>query len=256
MNRTFIRRVQQSAGCGRENPEQVNIGVTGLGRSVGTTFVATSLAFYFAEKGNCVTYCQCLTPSEADKLLYDAAAMEQRFACRRFYDIYRMIFEGKPVRGKKNMEKEISWILPGPWSCEEKADLDENQKARLIAGATGEICIFDFAAESRWDEFLMDMDRLIVVVDPLPSKLIRNSRRFAMLKGLEVSGMPLKWIVNRAGSGINRRQVSAYLKTRNLLWLPEISAQLFYADEFACRFSWENKEIRSQILPIFTKVSQ
>ena len=63
-----------------------------------------------------MTYCQCLTPSEADKLLYDAAAMEQRFACRRFYDIYRMIFEGKPVRGKKNMEKEISWILPGPWS--------------------------------------------------------------------------------------------------------------------------------------------
>ena len=141
----YPQGARQSAGCGRENPEQVNIGVTGLGRSVGTTFVATSLAFYFAEKGNCVTYCQCLTPSEADKLLYDAAAMEQRFTCRRFYDIYRMIFEGKPVRGKKEYGKRDQLDFAGPMVLRRKSGLDENQKARLIAGVTGEICIFDFA---------------------------------------------------------------------------------------------------------------
>lgn len=257
MDRMFIRKVMENpARSRRENPEQLNIGVTGLGRSVGTTFVASSLAFYFAEKGNSVTFCQCLTPSAGHKLLYDSVAMGQRFAGRQFHEVYRLLWEGKPIRGKKNMEKGINWLLPGPWSWENGADLDQSMRARLIGSARGDVCVFDLAAEKEWDRFLADMDRLLIVVDPMPSKMIRHSRRFTMLKGLELSGVAADWLVNRAGSGISRRQVTAYLKNNKLLWLPELPGELFYSDEFACRFSWENKEIRSKLLDVFTKVSQ
>lgn len=257
MNRTFIRGQQDMVEArGRKNPEQLNIGVTGLGRSVGTTFVASSLAFYFADKVNSVTFSQCLTPSRCNQLLYDTAAMDQRFAGRQFHDIYRRIFEGETVRGKKNMEKGVNWILPTPWSFEKGADLDQKQRSRLIASTRGQVCIFDLAAEREWDSFLMDMDKLLIIVDPMPSKLIRHRERFSMLKSLEISGVQTDWIVNRMNGGVSRRQVVSYLKSNKLLWLPEIEGQLFYADEFACRFSWENKEIRSKILDIFTKVSQ
>ncbi|MCI5686943.1 MAG: hypothetical protein MR303_00370 [Emergencia sp.] len=256
LERTFIRMQDDREKSGLKNPQQLNIGVTGLGQSVGTTFVAASLAFYFAGMGNSVTFTQCLTPDRCNGLLYDSVAMDQRFANRAFHDVYRLILEDKPVRGKKNMEQGINWILPTPWIWQQGKNLDSGQRARLIQCARGEICIFDFAAEAEWDCYLADMDRLLVVTDPMPSKLIRNKERFQRLKALELSGVVTDWIVNRNNSGISRRQIASYLKSRKLLWIPQFAPELFYADEFACRFSWENREIRSKLLEIFTKVSQ
>lgn len=255
MERVFIRSKAEeqirAGGC-----QQMNIGVTGLCRSAGSTFLAAALAFFYHDKGNYLTFTQCLTPSTCNQLLYDAVAMDQRFASRQFHDIYRRIFEGQTVRGLTNMELGINWILPTPWCCENMADLDSDLRSRLIANAKGDICIFDLAAEPAWDAFLMDMDRLVVVVDPMPSRMIRHSSRFSMLKSLELSGTPIQWIVNRAGSGINRRQVRGYLKNNRPIWIPEMDSSLFYADEFACRFPWENKEIRCNLLEAFTKTSQ
>ncbi|MCI9476052.1 hypothetical protein AALA22_13460 [Anaerovoracaceae bacterium 41-7] len=256
LERTFIRMQDSKENDEWKNPQQLNIGVTGLGQSVGTTFVATSLAFYFVGMGNSVTFTQCLTPSRCNSLLYDATAMDQRFSNRQFHDVYRLILENKPARGKKNMEKGINWILPTPWILEQGKDLDGVQQARLIQSAKGEICIFDFAAEQSWDSHLPDMDKLIIVADPMPSKLIRHKERFQRLKTIELSGIAADWVVNRSNSGVSRRQIAAYLKNRKLLWIPQFAPELFYADEFACRFSWENKEIKSKLLDIFTKFSQ
>lgn len=257
MERVFIRRrFETDEKRDIKGLQQMNIGVTGLGRNVGTTIVASSLAFFFAEKGNSVTFCQCLTPSTCDRLFYDAVAMEQRFAGRNFTDVYRLLIEQKPVRNVKNRELGINWLLPTSWVIQERGDLNSMQRAHLIQSARDDICVFDLAAAAEWDVFLTDMDRLVVVVDPQPSKLIRHSDRFRMLKQTELSGIDTEWIVNRMNSGVSRRQIQGYLKTRQLFWLPEIDASCFYADEFACRFPWENKEIRCNFMEIFTKVSQ
>ena len=61
LERTFIRMQDSKENDEWKNPQQLNIGVTGLGQSVGTTFVATSLAFYFVGMGNSV----CWTPSRS-----------------------------------------------------------------------------------------------------------------------------------------------------------------------------------------------
>ncbi len=256
LERTFIRMQEDGAGEAGLHSQQFHIGVTGLGQSVGTTFVATFLAFYFAGKGNSVTFTQCLTASRCNGLLYDSVAMDQRFSNRQFHDVYRMISEDKPVRGTRNMEKGINWILPTPWILQQERDFDSARRARLIQSAKGEICIFDFAAEAEWDCHLADMDKLIVVTDPMPSKLIRSKERFQRLKSLELSGLDTRWLVNKDNSGVSRRQIVSYLRNKKLLWIPQFAPELFYADEFACRFSWENKEIKSKLLDVFTKVSQ
>lgn len=257
MERVFIRRKSElNEERGVKGLQQLNIGVTGLGRNVGTTVVASSLAFFFADKGNSVTFLQCLTPSTCDRLFYDAVAMEQRFAGRGFTDVYRLLIEQKPIRNVINREQGINWLLPTTWVIQEGTDLNGLQRAHLIQSARDDICIFDLAAAGEWDVFLMDMDKLIVVVDPQPSKLIRHSDRFRMLKQTELSGVETRWIVNHMNSGVSRRQIQGYLKSRKIFWLPEVDASCFYADEFACRFPWENKEIRCNFMEIFTKVSQ
>ena len=197
-----------------------------------------------------------MTPSTCDRLFYDAVAMEQRFSGRGFTDVYRLLIEQKPVRNVRNREMGINWLLPTPWVIEQGADLSGMQRAHLIQSARDDVCIFDLAASAEWDAFLTDMDRLIVVVDPQPSKLIRHRDRFRMLKLTELSGIETRWIVNHMNSGVSRRQVKGYLKNHRLFWMPELDVSGFYADEYACRFPWENKEIRCKFMEIFTKVSQ
>ncbi|MGC2872421.1 hypothetical protein ACPW7J_10570 [Ihubacter sp. rT4E-8] len=235
--------------------EQWNIGVTGLGRSVGTTFVASSLAFYLQSKGKTLTFCQCLHPKEGRSLLYDEAAMDQRFSNRKFEDIYIRLAENAPVRGIVNMEKGIHWILPTPEDREKGVRLDEQQRMRLINCARGNIAMFDLSAEDEWNSLLPDMDFIVAVCDPLPSRLIACTERFKLLKRLELSGRTVVWVCNKVNNGISRRQIASYLKTKDIIWVPGFDPALIYADEFVCRFHWENEEIRNNLLEIFTKVS-
>lgn len=153
MNRTFIRRVQQSAGCGRENPEQVNIGVTGLGRSVGTTFVATSLAFYFAEKGNCVTYCQCLTPSEADKLLYECGGNGTTVYMPPVLRYLQNDIRGETGAGQKRIRKKRSAGFAGPMVLRRKSGTWMRiRRQDLLPVMTGE-SVFLICCEGQVGEF-------------------------------------------------------------------------------------------------------
>ncbi len=264
MERLFFRERQAefTEGEGDERQlhrRQLNIAVTGLGRSVGTTFVGTALAFYCRDQGQDVSYCQCLTPSRAVRLLYDEVSMEQRFLRRAFCDVYEKISNGGTVTGTKgntrsfNREGGISWILPVSGDTK---DLTESQQARLLAIPRGEVCIFDFEAEYQWNHLLMDMDAIIVVVDPLPSRLIHDKKRFRFLKRLELSGCPVIWVVNRTNQGVNMRQVKGYLKTNQILDIPAFSAASIYQCEYDCRFPWEDKEIRRKMMEIFTLLFQ
>ena len=264
MERLFFRQRQVELGKteadGRQGfSRQLNIGVTGLGRSVGTTFVGTALAFYLRDQGKEVSFCQCLTPSKASQLLYDEVSMEQRFLRRNFCDVYEIIRKGMTLNGVKgkggrvNIEEGISWILP---VSDSKEDLTESQQARLLTIPRGEVCIFDFEADYQWNSLLVDMDVIIVVVDPLPSKMIHDKERFRFLKKLEMAGCPVIWVVNRVNDGVNMRQVKGYLKTNQIVQIPAFSVASMYRCEYSCRFPWEDVEIRRKMMEIFTFLFQ
>lgn len=258
MNRLFVRKRtdRRTQKQGADVLEQRNIAVTGLGQCVGTTFVASSLAFFFREKGNSVTFCQCAQPWRCSRLFYDAVAMEQRFTNRRFTDFYALIHQEEKLTGKKNMDSGINWILPTPYDWDSGFALDAAQRNRLVLNVRDETVIFDLETHKDWDGFLQDMDQVVVVIDPMPSALIRASGRFSFLKRLELAGTPMTWIVNRMNSGVHRRQVTGYLKNRSPLWLEQMDSALIYADEFFCRYHWENEEIRCKFMELFTKLSQ
>lgn len=241
-----------------ENPDQLNIAVTGLGRSTGSTTIATALAFYFAKNGKNTQFIQCLNPAETDggsTMLYDAAAFDQRFANRTFHDVYEKIQKNEPVRGISNMENEINFFLPTPENRRLRIPFGEKEKARLIQCGRAEVCVFDVEATEEWEPYLLDMDLIIVVTDPLPSKMIQNAERFKRLKRMELSGCRVLWAVNKMNGGVSKREVKGYLKTSDILWIKYLPPEELYSDEFACRFHFQNEELRCYFLDIFTKIS-
>ena len=254
MERIFLREKQIQTLA--ERPKQYRIGVTGLGQSVGTTFVASALAFYFRDQGRQVSYAECLNPATCQTLLYDQVAMDKRFAHRTFEDVYQKLTEDAPLLRGQNKEEGVIWRLPTPENCNDKLTLNQRQKARFMALPREEVCIFDLETDYGWDDYLMDMDVVFVVVDPQPAKLIRSRERYRVLKKMELAGCQVVWIVNKMNSGVEKKQIKNYLKAENIFWLDGFDAGILYGDEYLCRFHWQNKAIQMKMLEIFTKVSR
>lgn len=254
MDRLFIRG---KSVVPLERVDQRNIAVIGLGNNVGTTFIASLLAFYFAEKGKSVTFTQCGEPGLSGGSIYDAVAMDKRFFGRDFADIYSKIKAGEAIRAIRNDELGVNWMIMTPFDRENCCSLSAEEKARLVRNPRDDINIFDVAQGKEWMDFLIDMDEIIAVVDPLPSKMTGAVDQFRRLKSLEIGGtVPVTWIVNGINSGVSRRQVKGFLKSNRIMWMERFPAEEIYGDEYHCRFHWENRMIRDSALAVFTKNSQ
>ena len=254
LDRIFFRERQEKTWA--EAAETYRIGVTGLSQGAGTTFVAAALAFYFRDLGRQVSFTECLNPAACRSLLYDQVAMDKRFGHRHFESIYQKLTEDAQVLRGQNKEEGIIWRLPTPEDCRENRQLNQRQKARLAGLPREEVCIFDLEADYGWDEYLMDMDVIFVVVDPLPSRLLRNRERYRTLKKMELAGCKVIWIVNKMNPGVDQKQVKFYLKAEHVFWMESIEDTYIYEDEYLCRFHWQNAEIQKKMLEIFTKVSR
>lgn len=255
MDRLFFRE-KPARACG--GPDRKNIAVTGIGRGCGTTLAAVSLALHMAEQGGRVSYTECGVPAEKDGLLYVAAGMDQRFGGRRFHDFYRLIADGQPVRDLENREMDVSWVLITPEDAKADVRLSERDMGRLLLNAREEWNIFDLDISTEEGRSLMnDMDACLVLADPLPSKLARETGALRFLKKLEVSGqIPFRWAVNRMNPGVTKRQIRSFLKSGSLSWIPDIPARNFYEDEFRCLFHWENPDIKEALSPLIGDFSR
>lgn len=238
-----------------ESVDKINIAVTGIGQGVGTTFVSSSLAFYFSEKGKEITFIECAAPDRCNRLLYEEAAMDKRIGGRGFTDFYRIIKDSKPLKGMKNIYRGINWILITPEICEKKTHLTLQEVSRLINIGKSEINIIDLELAEEWECFLLDMDCIIAVLDPSPGVMIRNKETYKRVKKAEINGQRVIWIVNKYNKGVSKHQVVQYIKSKNIFWLDEIQTTITYAAQFGCKFYWEVDFIRTALDSIFTKIS-
>ena len=251
MRRTFFR--QQEIPAERE---QISIAVTGLGRDAGTTLVSTSLAIFYAEKGKSVTFTECCVPSGSAGLLYDAVSMEQRFYGRTFRDFYELARSGGRMRDIRNMERGVNWRIPLPQDCGLTEEECGEIVGKLVAGARDQVCIFD--VQAGFPGFpVREMDAVLVIADPLPSRLVNRAGEVSRLLSMseDPDGPEVLILVNKVNPGVNRRQVSRFFGGQVSAWIPAFDLKELYADEFACRFHWENKGIKETLGMLFTKLS-
>lgn len=184
--------------------------------------------------------------------IYDSMGMDKRFSSREFFPFFQTLSQGKPIKGKKNMDEGINWMIKCPE--EYHVNLDAYDKLKLINHAKGNIilcdfssCILDSESQNSTLRLLQDMDSIFVVIDPMPSKMLKGYRILQELKRLEAEGRPVVYLINRFNTGVNKREMLSFLKVKKPMLIPIVSLEELYQAEYNCKNPYSNVEIKKQI---------
>lgn len=230
--------------------DQWKVGVTGISKSAGTSFLTGCLARYLANTGR-----HSPAVVELGKgSLYDSFGMDKRFAGRAWNYFYSALQEKKIIRGWRNMDEGINWVIRTPE--EEKINLSFEQKLRLISHTRGDVILCDVPAETDQDcQLLLCMDRIIAVIDPMPSKMLEGYNTLSRLKALETDKREIIFVINKMNRGVNRRQLLDFLSIKKPLFLPLISPELIYTAEYNCRIPYAIGEVKTALRAPFGELT-
>ena len=76
-----------------------------------------------------------------------------------------------------------------------------------------------------------EVDLLVGVIDPLPSRLREGAVRFSVLKNVNV---PKVWIINRDNAGVNHRELERFLEIRPDFSQEAIPYEMICRAEYNC----------------------
>lgn len=240
-----------------------NIALVGLGPGQGTSFISVSLAGYLAQQGEHVSYTEIGRPAAKDSLLYDRYRMARRFPAG-FRDVYAACRAGKRLRGRENRERIgsglVNWRLITPLAATERIDLSEGERALLLGSATGQVNIFDFDSDDRYDPLLSEADLLLCVIDPAPARLIRGEKRLRDLQRLagrfdsrsrRYAYPKASFLLTKMNGGINRKRTGKFLGEARTFALPFFPPDVTYGLEARGAYPWESELIRKETEKLF-----
>ncbi|HVI40943.1 MAG TPA: hypothetical protein VM577_09805 [Anaerovoracaceae bacterium] len=222
--------------------EKLKVGVVGISGGAGAGFLTGCLARYLANtrKHNPAVV-------ELGKgALFDCFGMDKRFAGRSYFHFYQALKEDKSIRGIRNMDEGINWILRTPE--EGKIRLTFEQKLRLVSHAKGDVILCDLSGETDLDyQLLQSMDQIIAVVDPLPSKMLEGYGILCNLKTLETGRGDMIYVINKMNRGVNRRQMLDFLKIKKPVFLPLVDPESIYTAEYNCKIPYTISEVKNAL---------
>lgn len=161
---------------------------------------------------------------------YDSLGFEKKFLAKGYIDFFEKIRAKQSISfDKGNMYKGVSWIAKKSLDNEILSPADV---FRLFVAPKEEYCIFDCSGleEDLALSLLAEADYPIVVIDPLPSKLV-FSRSF--LEKLKISMPSAIIIVNQMNKGVYSSELSHFLGTSNFYSVSSIPQEYVYKAEYA-----------------------
>lgn len=240
-----------------------SIAVVGTGRENGASTVAVSLSRYIEEVyGRTVCFTECVGSHRQPCLAYDRYGMEKRFQRTGFDNIYEQILSDMPV-SCNNWEGQINWRLRPP--CRDSENLPvydwrkmscDSRAWRLLSSARGDFLVFDIEYTGIYRDFLKDMDLVLAVVDPLPSRIMSQLDNIAALQKLRSDGCHMIWIINKMNDGVSRRQVKKLFRGEKVFFFDFIDYCMLYGAEYRCGYLWDIPEIKEKFKALFTEISQ
>jgi hypothetical protein len=232
-------------------------GVLGLGPEVGATTLGTILA-RIASKSNkgTVQYLEIRPGNSFKPLIFEAFGMDRRFLGRPFFDFYEKVRHGENIHQIINRDEGVGWALTTRENVKNRLDLSLVEKLHLIHHISSDILFCDLTFDMKedggiqeWDVLLREMTGLLVIVDPLPSKLLLGYPLLAKLRILEDKGKKIYYILNKSNSGVHRRELFDFLKKRPHCEIPYISPECFYE----CQY---NLQLPDRILPLLKEMEK
>lgn len=228
-----------------------NIAFIDLGAGEFSALYASSFALYIADMGHKVCYTECDVPERKRALLYDSIAVDSRFKRTGFIDFYEMARDDKKLYGDENTDEGVNWRIITPQDVRGNIVLTPAQMGRLIFSARGDLCIYDFGCCDMYDVFFEDMDALIFLVDPMPSRIIRASERIHEMQRLAANNRNHLWVVYNMNPGVSKRQVKSVIRDNAITWIEHLDDSLVYAAEYRGVYPWETAEIRELLTESF-----
>ena len=268
-----INRGGAIAAAAAAAPARSVIGFAGLAAGSGATTLAFAAAEYLAAKipgkHGAVTLLELDPRPEAHAgKPYDKVGIDRRFAGREFIPFHRLASEGKPLREARNIDGGINWALRTPGDSGPTPS--GAALLRLRNNAIGDIVIcdipvygylsaYDTAASGSFPHkagrdtllaLLADLDHLICVFDPLPSRLLASVSAAEACR-VAAAGLKTTYVFNKMNPGVNIREVLRFTGVRKYVPVPSINAEAVYAAEYACRSLAAEPEMSSALSALF-----
>lgn len=193
---------------------------------------------------------------------FDKIGIDKRFIARQF-DSLTEAFEKKKLRNLKNIDEGVNWCLqiPGhPGDEEHKFSVLE--KMQIINSVPGDLTLCDltlsiddgYDTDKDNENLLSNFDLLVLVIDPLPSKLLAAFSRLELLKKLEISGLPVIYLINKYNSGINARELKEYIKSKKVIEVPALEYKTIYRAEYSCKTLIDDKDGQQNLQEPFMRL--
>ena len=204
--------------------EPFRLAVIGACRGAGCSFVSLRALQKGLYEGHTPeglrTLCELGSP-----YFYTALGFDKRFAGRSFCDY------SSHGRHELNMEMGYNWYL-------RKADQKGKKDAEILRSfynAAGAFVVYDCSGlmdEEVLYDVLEESDRIYLVIDPLPTRLISSQ---GFIEEIRTSFPKSELVVNKYAKGIHKGELSAFLGTRSYHAEPFMPIERIYKAEYNCR---------------------
>lgn len=227
--------------------EKKRWGFIGISAGAGVSFLTAVTAGFLAEIGERPAVLEL-----GHAGMYHSLGLEQRFAFRGYESPYSAVREDRSMRNIVNLYRGINWAV----LTEEDARMQRSfrEAMRLIYDIEGSILLCDFSGRAAmgvetedWEDtwhLLREMERVFVVIDPLPSKLLAGA---AMLARFRLSQLPVTYVVNKDNKAVNRRELNRFLHLQGCVFIPHAGVEASYQAEYRCRDPYSIPEVREKL---------
>lgn len=227
----------------------------GLSSNVGTTFIATWLAREMCSRNYSTAFLEMGVPSKGKPLMYEGLAFDERFINRGYYDYYLGIVNEDKIKKYRNIESGINWALITPEACNSSYVFNEIQYLKLIDNILGQLIVVDVSCDLNLIS-LDIFDAVVVVIDPLPSKLLPSKLKLQSLKKYNYNNNNVIWIVNKMNQGVNKKELRRFLNEKELIYIEQVALEEFYKCEYKCKFSFESKYLQEVFNDQFNQIGK
>lgn len=234
-----------------------------LSKRAGSTFITLNLAKTLAER-------QILTgviePPIDKPYIFDTIDLEARLDKTEeeesiyFYSYpHEIANKEKILANRETIEEGIVWNVPDPRKPLINKWTYENMMKLIYTNRKSSINILDVGDNlfhESIEPILGEADHVLVIVDPLPTEIMQNSKKLDSLLKAKDNGIPIDFLINRWSKSLEKHKEDVILriKSKPITFIPNVDSNLIYKSIWQRNIPYSYKEVKEQIEMKFNEI--